>query len=152
MEAVKCLRPRGRLAPLSAGAIVVGLWTLLGGFAAYAVVWWPEHPMLKGTFAHTLQGTAILSTIFISPFVPLWLWIRHATWYVGPDGIAVYCRGRLKRSFAWPEITTLHILPFYAVVRSATRSFEEEIFWLGAEDVAWLREFAKDRLGQRLVA
>jgi hypothetical protein len=71
---------------------------------------------------------------------------------VGTDGIAVYRRGKLKRSFDWPEITTLHILPFYAVARSAARPFGEEIFWLGAEDIAWLREIANDRLGQRLVA
>jgi len=137
---------------VTAAVVAVGLWTLLAVFSASAAMWWPGHAMLKSTVAHALRGTAMLSMIFVSPVAFAWLWIRHVAWQVGPDGVAVYRRGRLRRSFDWREITTLHILPFYAVARSAACPFGEEIFWLGAEDVEWLREIANDRLGHRLVA
>jgi hypothetical protein len=151
MDAERWLRPRARIALVTASAVVIGLWSLLASFTVYALVWWPEHAMLRSTVAHALRGTAMLSMISASPFAFAWLWIRRVAWHVGADGIAVYRRGRLKRSIDWPEITTLHVLPFYAVVRSAARPFGEEILWLGGGDVSWLREVAKDRLGKRSV-
>ena len=151
MDAERWLRPRARIALATASAVVIGLWSLLATFTAYAVVWWPEHAMLKSSVAHALRGDALLSLILASPVALAWRWFRQVTWHVGPDGIAVYRRGRLKRSIGWPEITTLHILPFYAVARSAARPFGEEILWLGGGDVSWLREIAKDRLGKRSV-
>ncbi len=151
MDAERWLRPRARIALVTASAVVIGLWSLLASFTAYALAWWPEHAMLKSTVAHALSGTAILSIIFASPFAFAWLWIRHVAWHVGTDGIEVFRRGRLKRSIDWPEITSLHILPSYVVVRSAGRPFGEEILWLGGGDVSWLREVAKARLGERCV-
>jgi hypothetical protein len=152
MDAQRWLRPRARPAFLSAGFIVGGLWALLGAFTAYAAVWWPGHAILKNTAAGALGGMAGLSSILALPFACGWLWVRQVTWRVGAGGIEVFRRGTLRRTFDWSEITALHVLPFYAVARSAAHPFGEEIFWLAAEDVSWLREIAKDRLGQRLVA
>jgi hypothetical protein len=134
---------------MTATIVASGVWALLGACAASAAVWWPEHAILKGTIAHALRGTAMLSMIFVSPVALTWLWIRHVAWHVGPDGIGVYRRGRWKRSFDWSEIITLLIWPSYAVARSAARPIGEEIFFLGAEDIAWLREIANDRLRRR---
>ena len=118
MDANRWLRPNVRVMMLTTATVVGGLWLLLAVSTGYAAVWWPEHRILHSTVATRLGGTAMLSSFLASPFVFLWLWMRRVAWRVGPEGIAVYRGDRLMRSLAWEEITTLHVLPCYAVLRS----------------------------------
>ncbi len=152
MDADRWFQPCAWVAFLTMGLVAGGLWILFALWTAYAVVWWPEHQALKNGVADWLRGMTILISILVaSPLVLHWLWFRRVAWHVGPGGIAVYRRGKLRKSFDWSEIVTLNVLPFYAAVRSAAHPFGQEIPWLAGEDVLWLSEFASARLGQRLV-
>jgi hypothetical protein len=152
MDAERWLRPRGRVAVLATGFISGGLWVFFAAFTAYAAVWWPEHKILENTPGEWLLGSILLSSFFSLPIVGAWLWIRRVTWHVGAGGITVFRRGTPRRSFDWPDITTLIIMPCYAVARSVDHPLGSEIPFLAADDVSWLREFARKRLGERLVS
>lgn len=149
MDAERFLRPSGRVALVTAMVAVVGLWMFFAALAGSAA-WWPEHAMRKYSVRHTLWVTTLLSMFYASPIAFVWLWIRHVRWHISPDGIAIYRRSRLKRSYTWSQLKELRIFPNYAVARSATYLIGDEMLFLEAADVSWLREFAKDRLGQRL--
>jgi|GEM_PF-4188420 len=152
MDAARCLRPRFRVALAMAGCFVGGVWALFAAFTAYAAVWWPEHGILENTATSWLVGTTALSSIFVLLFACDWVWVRHLSWRVGSQGIAVYRLARLQRSFDWSDITTLQVMTYSAGIRSGSYPLGEEIRYLAAEDSLWLQKVAADRFGQPPVA
>lgn len=139
MEADRWLRPQTRLMVITVGITVGGVWLFLGASTACAAVWWPEHHILDNTAIEWSRGTFVLSSMFSLPWLVIWLWFHRVAWLVSPDGIAVYRRGKLLRSYAWSDIDSLHVWSNYAVVRAPRCRFGDEIFWLSTVDASWLR-------------
>src|SRR5208283_4559614 len=88
-----------------------------------------------------LVSSAIIYTI-------TWLATRRVAWRVGPEGIAVYRGNELRRSFGWAEIVSLLAWP--AGFRLSSPPFTEQLQWPEKEGAAWLRGYARERLGDRI--
>ena len=91
-----------------------------------------------------------VSLLFATIFRMSWLQDRRVTWWVGPAGIAVYRGNALRRSFAWSEVESFRV-SFGANALLVTRPLIERLPWLTVTELSWLREFARQRLGESRV-
>jgi hypothetical protein len=146
------LRPDARPLLRLCVLLVGGVWLFLAGLTAYAAVWWPDHGILKNTVAEWFGGMAAYGVILATPFAISWLANCPVAWRVGPEGVAVYHGTKLRRSFGWAEVVSLQVLPCAIIVRLAIRPFEERLQWPQKDGAEWLREFARERLGDRIGA
>lgn len=146
------LRPDPRQLLRPCALVVGGVWLFLAGLTAYAAMWWPDHAILDNTVAEWFGGMAANGAILATPFAISWLANRRVAWRVGLEGVTVYYGTKLRRSFGWAEVVSLQVLPAAIIVRLTTRPFEERFQWPHKDGAAWLREFARERLGDRIGA
>ncbi len=141
------LRPSaGVVVRIGAGA-VGGLWLLLG--TACAVVWW-HYGILDNKVAELFGQMAACGVLLATLFAIDWLWRRRVAWRVGPEGVAVYHGNKLRRSFGWAEVVSLQVHRAAVIARLASPPFKERLQWPEKEEAAWLRDYARQRLGDRI--
>ena len=142
------LRPNARvllrLWPLSVGrlGLILAVW--------YVLMWWWQGGLdfpVAAYFGGTLAAYGGMLGTF---FALSWLATRRVAWRVGPEGVAVYHHNQLRRSFGWAEVDSLQVWRVAVVARLATAPFKERLQWPQKEGVAWLRAYARERLGDRI--
>jgi hypothetical protein len=116
---------------------------------AIALVWWHHRDFdnKAAMFLRQLVGAVALLGIL---FAIDWRFRRRVAWRVGPEGVAVYRGNQLRRSFGWAEIVSLQVHRAAVLVRLADPPFKERLQWPQKEGAAWLREYARQRLGDRM--
>ena len=143
------LRPSGRTL-LRIGARAVGkIWLFLA--IACAVMWW-SYGISDNRVATVLWQMAAAGVLLATLFTIDWLWRRRVAWRIGPQGIAVYHGDKLQRSFGWGEVAFLQVLRAAVIARLAGPGSKERLQWPEKEGAAWLREYARERLGNRIAS
>jgi hypothetical protein len=130
------------------GALGFGHLCLIDA-AAYALACWNGVvPVL--TVAELCGRMAAYGVLLAAGFAISWLRHRRVAWHVGPDGIAVYHGDTLRRAFGWAEVVSLKVHRAVVIARLASRPFKERLQWPDREGAVWLREYARERLGDRM--
>jgi hypothetical protein len=140
------LRPNARTLLRIFARSVGCIWLLLA--IACAVVWW-HHGILDDKVALLFVQMAACGALLATLFAIDWLWKRRVAWRVGPEGVAVYRGEKLRRSFGWAEVVSLEVHKAALIARLGSRPFKERLQWPEKEGASWLREYARERLGDR---
>jgi hypothetical protein len=141
------LRPSVRVV-LWIGALAVGHLLLLHAGAFGVKAWNGVLPV--NTVAELCLQMAAMGALLATGFWISWLRHRRVAWWVGPQGVVVYHGDTLRRSFAWAEVVSLEVHRAAVIVRLASRPFKERLQWPEKEGAAWLRGYARERLGDRM--
>jgi hypothetical protein len=150
MEDGKWLQPDVRRLVRLLVVLLAFLWLLLAGFRTYASVWWQTHGILDKTLVEWFGDVALMSLVFVGLFAFSWFSGCRVAWQVGPEGVVVYRGGTMRRSFAWSEVVSMRVLPFGVIAQLSTRPFVERLHWLAVADAAWLRDFVRGQMGERV--
>jgi len=126
----------------------VGRLLLLLGIAL-PVMWW-HYGILDARVAQWFGLMAAAGVLLVTLFAIDWLWCRRVAWRVGPEGIAVYHGDKLRRSFGWAEVMSLQVLRAAVIARLASSPHKQRLQWPEKEGAAWLRDYARQRLGDRV--
>jgi hypothetical protein len=142
------VRPSARVA-LRFSILGVGQnWLYVLLIIVVYAVWCREPGILEDRFVTSLEFITVFLVSAAIIYTISWLATRRVAWRVGPEGIAVYRGEELRRSFGWAEILSLQAWP--AGFPLSSPPFTEQLQWPEKEGAAWLRGYARERLGNRI--